>query len=74
VVENDKRFTVIGSGAVYIIDGTRIAYSSLSEESQQGTMSIFGLSLHVLADKDQYDLAARKPVLPAGADGRRGES
>ena len=34
-----------------------ITYSSPSEENQQGSPSIHGLRLHVLADGDQYDLA-----------------
>src|SRR4051812_20145517 len=67
VVEGEQRFRVIGSGAVYVIDGQRISYSSLSEEDQEGSMSICGMMLHVLGADDVYDLTARCPVPPAPA-------
>jgi hypothetical protein len=53
---------VIGTGAVYVIDGSRICYSSLSERDQEGSMSIYGVTLHVLCDGDRYDLATRQPM------------
>src|SRR4051794_10994714 len=62
VVHNEQRFEVLGSGAVYVIDGQHISYSSLSEEDQQGSMSIAGLKLHVLAHGDEFSLAERKPI------------
>ncbi|HYE20706.1 MAG TPA: cyanophycinase [Tepidisphaeraceae bacterium] len=61
VVEDERRFRVIGTGAVYVIDGGRISYSSLSEETPQHSLSIHDLSLHVLADGDRYDLTTRRP-------------
>jgi cyanophycinase len=70
VVENDQRFRVIGGGAVYVIDGLRIGYSSLSEDDPGRSMSIFGLKLHVLAHGDAFDLRSRKPVSPRAAQAR----
>ncbi|HEX8523166.1 MAG TPA: cyanophycinase [Tepidisphaeraceae bacterium] len=64
VVENEQRFRVLGSGAVYIIDGQHISYSSLSEEDPQGSMSIHGTQLHVLTAGDRYDLLQRQPLPP----------
>ena len=55
---------VIGSGAVYVMDGTGISYSSLSEEHPQGVLSIFDAKLHVLSREDAYDLAHKRPIAP----------
>lgn len=64
IVEGDQHFRVIGSGAVYVVDGTELAYSSLSEKRAEGVISIFNVKLHVLADGDCYDLPSRQPTKP----------
>ena len=64
VVERDEQFRVLGSGAVYVVDGTSVSYSSLSERRAEGILSIFGVKVHVLGDGDSYDLTRRCPVLP----------
>jgi cyanophycinase len=64
VVERDKQFRVLGSGAVYVVDGTGVSYSSLSERRAEGVLSIFDVKVHVLGDGDSYDLTHRRPVLP----------
>lgn len=61
VVQNDS-FRVIGSGAVYVVDGTQISYSSLSEHNPEGVVSIDGVTLHVLGASDRYDLPRRRPI------------
>ena len=65
VVERDEAFRVLGSGAVYIFDGTEIPYSSLSEANPEGILSVFGAKLHVLGRGDRFDLAHRQPVIPS---------
>jgi cyanophycinase len=62
VVEQGKRFRVIGSGAVYVLDGSTLTYSSVSEEQPEGILSAFDLRLHVLGDGDQYNLLERHPL------------
>src|SRR3954462_1809936 len=56
------RFRVIGGGAVYVVDGARITYSSLSERHAQGVLTICGVTLDVLGHGDAYDLAARRAL------------
>jgi cyanophycinase len=63
VVEKNRRFRVIGSGAVYVIDGSTISYSSLSEKQPEGVLSIFDVRLHILSAGDQFDLAERQPMM-----------
>lgn len=67
VVEQEKKLRVIGSGAVYIVDGSTISYSSLSEEQPEGVLSIYDVRLHVLGDGDHFDLVERQPVIREAA-------
>jgi len=62
LVSGQERFEVIGSGAVYVVDGMGISYSSLSEKHPEGIVSIYGVKLHVLGQDEQYDLNARQPL------------
>ena len=62
LVSGQERFEVIGSGAVYVVDGIDISYSSLSEKQPEGIVSIYGAKLHVLGQDDQYDLHERCPI------------
>jgi cyanophycinase len=63
VVEGNEQFRVIGSGAVYVVDGAEISYSSLSETSPEGIISIYDVKLHVLGNGDRFDLTNRRPVV-----------
>ncbi len=64
VVDRNERFRVLGSGAVYVVDGTGVSYSSLSERRAEGVLSIFDVKVHVLGDGDTYDLTQRCPIIP----------
>lgn len=61
LVENGRKVTVVGSGAVYIVDGEPQSYTNLTEESPDRTLSVFGLRLHVLSMGDEFDLSTRVP-------------
>jgi cyanophycinase len=60
LMESHRRFAVIGSGAVYVVDGRRMLFSNAAEEDEAAP-SIHGLTLHVLSEGDAFDLIARKP-------------
>jgi len=64
VVERGQRFRVLGSGAAYVLDGSSIRYSSLSEAQPEGVLTIHGVTLHVLGKGDGFDLAQRQPLSP----------
>jgi cyanophycinase len=68
LVTGEERFEVIGSGAVYVVDGMGISYSSLSEKSPEGIVTIYDVKLHVLGQDDQYDLIARQPLREEGRE------
>jgi cyanophycinase len=62
IVEGSKQFRVIGSGAVYMVDGHDLTFTNIAEDSMGRTMSVFGIKLHVLSQGDSFDLSARAPL------------
>jgi cyanophycinase len=63
VVEHGTRFRVIGSGAVYVLDGHGIRDSNISEASgDSDVISVCGAILHVLGAGDEFDLIKREPA------------
>ncbi len=65
VVQNGRVARVVGSGAVYVIDGTHLKYSSLSESDPTGVLRMHNLTLHVLGNGDTFDLIGRAAHPPA---------
>jgi cyanophycinase len=62
IIVNEKgQFRVIGSGAVYVVDGNNITYSNVSEQHPDEILSIFNLKLNVLKCGDKFDLTNRIP-------------
>lgn len=61
VVERGNGFYVLGSGAVYVIDGSEVSYSNIAEEDLKKTLSIYDVRMHVLSQGDRFDLIARRP-------------
>ena len=61
VVERGNGFYVLGSGGVYVIDGTEVTYSNVAEEDQQKTLSIYNVRMHMLSQGDRFDLLNRMP-------------
>jgi cyanophycinase len=64
IVEGD-RFDVIGSGAVYAVDGSHVSHSNIAEARSQEALSMHDVRLHVLAAGDAFDLKRRRPIAPA---------
>jgi len=63
IVERAEEFTVIGSGAVYVVDGSTVTYSSLSEKNPENILSLYDTKLHVLGDGDCFELMQRRPFI-----------
>jgi cyanophycinase len=62
VITEPHGFSVIGSGAVYVVDGMRESYTNVSEEQSDEVMSVFDLRLHILSDGDRFNLDKRTPL------------
>jgi cyanophycinase len=55
-------FRVIGSGAVYVVDGQDVSYTNLTDEAKDRILSVYGVRLHLLSMGDEFDLASRTPT------------
>jgi cyanophycinase len=60
LVEKGKCFQVLGSGAVYVIDGRSVTETNISQTNSDHTLSIFDVQLHLLSQGDTFDLRARQ--------------
>ena len=61
VVHGHESFEVIGAGAVYVVDGSGVTYTNISERNMQRTLAVFDVRLHVLKSGNQFDLRTRRP-------------
>lgn len=64
VVENDSRLTVIGSGAVTIVDGHEMGGSDVAEVENGGPVAAPNLRVHVLTSGCVFDERTRAASLP----------
>lgn len=62
VVEEEKRFHVLGAGAAYVVDGRDVTSTNITEEEKDRTLSIFNVRLHLLSQGDVFDLRTREPA------------
>ena len=60
IVENES-FKVIGSSAVYIIDGRGVSYTNISEAEADRAMSMHDVRLHILSNGEHFDIKTRRP-------------
>ena len=47
IIVHGKEFSVVGSGAVYVIEGTNVTHSNISDAEEKQTLSMFNVHLHV---------------------------
>nr|MDQ2705832.1 cyanophycinase [Pseudomonadota bacterium] len=52
IVVTGEKFKVIGSGAVYLVDGSGVTHSNIAEADADAALSIYDLRLHVLSSGD----------------------
>lgn len=62
IVVEKTAFKVLGANAVYIVDGTGVTYTNISEASAEKTMSCHDVRLHILSEKESFDLNTRRPL------------
>lgn len=62
IVVRNQRFHVIGSGSATVADFGGLSYSSLPHLEKGESLSLYDITLHVLADGHRFDLAARRPI------------
>jgi cyanophycinase len=61
IVVHGEEFSVIGTGAVYLVDASRVTHSDVADARASATVSVHDLTLHVLSAGDGFDLRTRRP-------------
>jgi cyanophycinase len=74
IVRHDGHFSVIGSGAVYVVDGCGVTHSNIAEAEPESILSMFDVTLHILSSGDNFDLLNRKPIIPEHARASLGKA
>lgn len=59
VVNKENKLKVIGNGSVYIVDGSEITYSNVSEQFSDEILSMYNVKVHVLTKNKMFDLTAK---------------
>lgn len=54
-------FEVLGSGAVYVLDGAGVTQSNIAEGRSEQALSLYDMRVHVLTAGDGFDLATWRP-------------
>ena len=71
IVVEGQSFRVIGSGAVYVVDGEAATHSNIAEADADRPLSMFDVRMHVLSSGDTFDLDRRRPTAGPHEDGAR---
>ena len=71
--DGDRLIAVIGDGAVYVVDGRAMTYTSATESDGRAA-SIYGMVVHVLSGEDVFDLQAREPRTESRRNGTEATS
>lgn len=64
-VQPGVRFDVIGSGAVFVFDGT-VTYTNAPSAKDEEVIAMTDSSMHVLPAGYGFDLKTKRPILPDG--------
>lgn len=64
IVHQNECFEVVGSGAVYVADGSSITFTNASEPQHDPTLCLFNVNLHVLCARAKFNVTTREPERP----------
>lgn len=59
-IDSNNEFTVVGSGAITVVDPTDIEYSSMADARSGDALTLLNLKVHILASGSRYNLTDRK--------------
>jgi len=69
ILEANGVFRVTGNNSVTVVDGTGITHSNVTESDFSKILALTDVVIHVLPRNYGFDLAARRPALPAEVSG-----
>jgi cyanophycinase len=64
-IDHTRKLTVVGSGAITIIDAAELTHSSIAETKAGRPVCMTNVRLHVLIDGGTFDLETRRPSVAA---------
>jgi cyanophycinase len=64
-VHPGEKFTVLGSGAAFVFDGT-VTYTNAPEAKDDQVLAMTDSAMHVLPSGFGFDLRTKRPILPNG--------
>jgi len=62
IIIKDSSFKVLGTNAVYVIDGRYVTTTNVSEAAAENTMSMHDIRLHILAEGQGFNLNSREVI------------
>lgn len=62
IIIKDGAFKVLGTNAVYVIDGRYVTTTNVSEAAAENTMSMHDIRLHILAEGQGFNLNSREVI------------
>ena len=62
-IDGDNEFTVVGSGAITVIDPSDIEHSSMAAARSGDALTLLNLKLHILANGSRYNINDRKAFI-----------
>ncbi|HWS87327.1 MAG TPA: cyanophycinase [Pyrinomonadaceae bacterium] len=63
MIVHRNEFEVAGEGAVTVIDGGAMTYTSLPYSEKGDGLSLYGVRVHVLSAGARFDLSSREPIV-----------
>lgn len=62
-IDGNNQFTVVGSGAITVIDPTNIEYSSMADARSGDALTLLNLKMHIIAAGGRYDISAKQAFI-----------
>ncbi|GAC31307.1 cyanophycinase [Paraglaciecola polaris] len=59
-INENNEFTVVGSGAITVIDPSNIEYSSMAEANRGEALTLLNLKVHILSAGSRFDLNSKQ--------------
>ncbi len=59
-IDHDRKLTVVGTGAITIVDASELTHSSIAETKEGHPVCMTNVRLHVLIEGGSFDLETRK--------------
>ena len=64
IVEDESSITVTGTGAVTIVDGSRIESTNVAEIECGGAVAVSNVRIHILTSGCSFDVGTREAIIP----------